>query len=169
MIHGLEDRNVEQFHPGAVDRARPFRLKLLNLTYNDPERWQEVRRIAGDDIGFFKSIRLGGTGSPKAMLLEAPPEATSFMQETVDRNHCNIEMRTQGLVLRFRCRQEVYGLVMSRGELLQIEAKPGAGEALHITIEHKSGGRCVLESTGFNAAAWRTYLRKHLGNVLRES
>lgn len=165
----MEDRNVEQFYPGLVDRARPIGLKLLNLTYNDPERWQEVRRIAGDDIGFFKSICLGGTGSPKAMLLEAPPEATAFMQETVDRNHCNIEMRTQGLVLRFRCRQEVYGLVMSREELLQIETSFGAGEALYITIEHKSGCRCVLESTGFNIAAWRTYLRKHLGNVLRES
>lgn len=145
-------------------------MKLLNLTYNDPERWQEVRRIAGDDIPFLRSLRLGGSGSPKAILTKAPGESADHLRETVDRNQCNIEVRTKGVVIRYRIRQEVWGIVIDQASISAVTVHgPGTDGQLVIRFECRDTEALELNATTFNAVAWKSFLRKHFSLQMREA
>lgn len=137
-------------------------MKLLNLTYNDPKRWEEVKRIAGADVPFFKSIRMGGTGSPKAELVKAPKEVEEVMSETSERNTCNVEMRSSGFVIRFRSRLETMALVCGMQEVKEVSyALLGDSDLLDIRFELTSGDHIVLRSNGFNAGGWDRFLKRY--------
>lgn len=143
-------------------------MKFLNLSYNDPERWREVQQIAGDAFPFFKSMRMGGTGSPKAILTEAPEETLPWMTATVDRVQCNIEMRSQGFILRFRCRQEVMAWVISKGNVERVETHFELGKGQHVSIHTRDRHCLKLESNLQNAVGWKSFLRRHFSTVLHE-
>lgn len=104
-------------------------MKIYNLSYNDPERFEEVYRIIGKPYGFFKSIALGGTGSPPLTLKSAPAEVMAIANQTRDKVYCNIEMCPKGIIFRFRSRLENYGIPFLYSDIEKIEL-PGFSNKL---------------------------------------
>lgn len=142
-------------------------MRLINLTYNDPKRWEEVRRIAGADIPFFKSIRMGGSGSPQAILVAAPREASELMRETIERKTCNIEIRKNGFIIRFRSRLETMAMVCSMQEVEAIlPSESSEKDGLDMAFHLKSGEQVMLHSNSFHASGWKQFLKKHFGQLM---
>lgn len=106
-------------------------LKIYNLSYNDKERFGEVYALLGKPFGFFKSISMGGTGSPGLRLHHAPQEIMTIIDHTRDRVYCNIEIFPNGILFRFRSRLENYGLPIRFPEI----------EAIRITDQSKIPGK----------------------------
>jgi hypothetical protein len=106
-------------------------VKIYNLSYNDKERFTEIYALLGKPFGFFKSIRMGGTGSPGLRLHHAPPEIMTLIAHTRDRIYCNIEIFPNGIMFRFRSRLENYGLPV----------RFSAIEAIRITDQSKIPGK----------------------------
>lgn len=99
-------------------------MKIYNLSYNDPERFEEVYRITGKPYGFFKSIAMGGTGSPPLTLKNAPAEVMAIANQTRDKVYCNIEICPKGIIFRFRSRLENYGIPIPYSDIKKV-ALPG--------------------------------------------
>lgn len=113
-------------------------MKIYNLSYNDKERFAEIYALLGKPFGFFKSIRLGGTGSPGLRLHHAPPEIMTLIAHTRDRIYCNIEIFPNGIMFRFRSRLENYGLPIRFSEIEAIrltEQSEIPGDDLYTLIE----------------------------------
>ena len=77
---------------------------LWNLTYADPDRWQEVYAISG------KPSHGGSAGSPRMRLLDGPGPVSDMIEETSDVKWANLQRTQAGAILYFRVRLEVYGL-----------------------------------------------------------
>lgn len=99
-------------------------MRLWNLTYNDPRRWAEVHAISGKPLGFWASVKAGGTGSPRAELVGGSGEVAELVGVESARTACNFERTTQGAILYFRSRLEVYGAPLQRGEVSGITRVP---------------------------------------------
>ena len=106
-------------------------MRLWNLTYNDPRRWAEVHAISGKPLGLWASIKAGGTGSPRAELVGGSGELNELVSVASSRTGCNFERTTEGAILYFRSRLEVYGAPFEKGEISGVTRMPeGDGERL---------------------------------------
>ena len=99
-------------------------MRLWNLTYNDPRRWAEVHAISGKPLGFWASVKAGGTGSPRAELVGGSGEVGELVDVESARTACNFERTSQGAILYFRSRLEVYGAPLKRGDVSGITRVP---------------------------------------------
>ena len=55
---------------------------------------------------------MGGNGSPQLKITQSSSEIFSLLALDHNRNTCNIELRPQGIIIRFRSLLETYGLVI---------------------------------------------------------
>ena len=99
-------------------------MRLWNLTYNDPRRWAEVHAISGKPLGFWASLKSGGTGSPRAELVGGSGEVHALVGVDSARTACNFERTADGAILYFRSRLEVYGAPLRRGEVSGVTRMP---------------------------------------------
>lgn len=99
-------------------------MRLWNLTYNDPGRWAEVHAISGKPLGFWASLRSGGTGSPRAELVGGSGEVAELVGVDSARTACNFERTAGGAILYFRSRLEVYGAPLRLGDVSGITRVP---------------------------------------------
>jgi len=108
-------------------------MRLWNLTYNDPRRWAEVHAISGKPLGFWASVKAGGTGSPRAELVGGSGEVAALVGVESARTACNFERTERGAILYFRSRLEVYGAPLARGDVSGITRVPeGAQDCLTV-------------------------------------
>ena len=120
---GNDPRPNRKFNTGARpsattptgNTADTGAMRLWNLTYNDPRRWAEVHAISGKPLGFWASVKAGGTGSPRAELVGGSGELDALVGVASDRTGCNFERTTHGAILYFRSRLEVYGAPFRKG------------------------------------------------------
>jgi hypothetical protein len=122
-----------------------IKMKIYNLSYNDKERFREVYAITGQPYGLFSSIRMGGTGSPPLTIIDGPAEVMKIINQTYDRNYCNIEILRNGIIFRFKSRLENYGVPIGLTDLKGIRffdqnEKIPVGESL-LEIEFEDGLR----------------------------
>ncbi len=90
----------------VTENIKPFGARMLwNLTYADPDRWQEVYAISGKPLPWWKR-----SGSPRMRLLDGPAQLSSMIEETSDVKWANFERTQHGGILYFRVRLEVYGV-----------------------------------------------------------
>ena len=54
-------------------------------------------------------FKLGGIGSQRYRVAEASKDLWSLLMRDNAGNFCNIELRTQGIIVRFRSKQETFG------------------------------------------------------------
>ena len=83
---------------------------LLNVSYNKPEIFAQIDREVGKPFGFFRRFKDGGIGSPKLFVNSASPEIEHLFSLDSYINTCNVELRPEGIILRFRSILETYAL-----------------------------------------------------------
>ena len=85
---------------------------LVNTSYNDKKINQEIDTLVGAPFGFFERIKMGGVGSPQMRIRTASKEILFLLNKNKNRNVANIELRPQGIIVRFHSRLENYSLVI---------------------------------------------------------
>lgn len=105
-------------------------MRLWNLTYNDPRRWAEVHAISGKPLGFWASVKAGGTGSPRAELVGGSGKLRELVGVASAMTGCNFERTANGAILYFRSRLEVYGAPFRKGEISGITSVADGHDAL---------------------------------------
>lgn len=85
---------------------------LINDSYRDAAQIREIDQQVGKPFSLRQRWNLGGIGSPKLEILASSGEIRNLLQLDTNRDTCNMEMRPNGVILRFRARLETYALVI---------------------------------------------------------
>ncbi len=138
-------------------------VEWLNITYNDPSIKRKVESLCGRPIGLWESIRRGGVGSPRMVLLQADHGLLDPFDRVEDRRFFSFEIRTEGVLLRCRSRLETLGLPLGKGTLKELVLEVPGGQPhaeLSILLQNGAGLRVQLASEHWGTVS--RMLRKSL-------
>lgn len=85
---------------------------IRNLSYNDPKIKRELLNSVGESFSWMERLKRGGTGSPKLKLVEASSQIAELLNRDNNLNYCNAELRSKGIIIRFRSILETFGLII---------------------------------------------------------
>ena len=96
---------------------------LLNVSYNDPKIKEKIDTAVGKPFTLKERWAKGGVGSSKLIISQTSIEIHNLLVLDNNRNTCNIELRPQGIILRFRSLLETYALVIHYYKLTLYKGK----------------------------------------------
>ena len=85
---------------------------ILNVSYNNRDSKDKIIEQVGRPFRFLEKIREGLYGSQRFLIMESSPEIEKLLNLDNNLNHCNIELRRKGIILRFRSILNTYGWVI---------------------------------------------------------
>ena len=85
---------------------------LRNISYNNPKIKNEILKMIGDTYTLFERIKMNGIGSSSLKITASSSEIQNLLDLDNNDNCCNIEIRKNGLIIRFRSLLETYGLII---------------------------------------------------------
>ena len=85
---------------------------LVNNSYNEPKVTTAIEALVGPPFKLSARWKLGGVGSPQLLISQSSAEIHSLLVLDHNTNSCNIELRPEGIILRFRSLLETYALVI---------------------------------------------------------
>ncbi|AEM69692.1 arginyl-tRNA synthetase [Allomuricauda ruestringensis DSM 13258] len=85
---------------------------LLNVSYNDKKITKKIDEAVGKPLPIKERFSMGGIGSPKLYITEASIDIYNLLILDSSTNTCNVEIRPNGIIVRFRSRLETYGLII---------------------------------------------------------
>ena len=123
----------------SVTKVFLGRMQCFNISYNDPGIRRQVDALCGLPYGLWKRIRMGGTGSPRMLLLDMPQELHAMIHREEDLGSFSLELRTKGLLLRGRSILETLGIPLPwsllQGVVLGSPATGTHAPLLLLTVE----------------------------------
>lgn len=91
---------------------------IKNLSYNSKKINTVLLELVGRPFSFIERLKLGGIGSNKLVIADASKEIVELLRLDNNVNYCNIEIRKNGLIIRFRSLLETYGLIIPYYKLI---------------------------------------------------
>ena len=91
---------------------------IKNLSYNSKKINALLLELVGRPFSFIERLKLGGIGSNKLVIADASKEIVELLRLDNNVNYCNIEIRKNGLIIRFRSLLETYGLIIPYYKLI---------------------------------------------------
>ncbi len=85
---------------------------LLNISYNNEEVKRKIEKTVGKPFSLQKRWKIGGIGSPKLLIDSSSLDISNLLILDQNIDQCNIELRPQGIIVRFRSLLETYGLII---------------------------------------------------------
>jgi len=85
---------------------------LLNVSYNDKKITKKIDEAVGKPLSIKERFAMGGIGSPKLHITEASIDIYNLLILDNSTNTCNVEIRPNGIIVRFRSRLETFGLII---------------------------------------------------------
>ncbi|NER16158.1 hypothetical protein [Spongiivirga citrea] len=85
---------------------------LLNVSYNDPKIKEQIEQEVGKPYTLKERLKLKGVGSPKLLITSTSIEIHNLLILDKYINTCNIELRPNGIIVRFRSLLETFALVI---------------------------------------------------------
>jgi hypothetical protein len=83
---------------------------LYNISHNTPEIFAKIDKEVGKPFGFIEGLKNGGLGSPKLFVTSASSEIHELLSLDSYTNWCNIELRPNGIIVRFKSKLETFAL-----------------------------------------------------------
>lgn len=117
--------------------------RIFNVSYHDSSVDRAVNAICGAPFGLWKRLTLGGTGSARFRLLNAPVDLLPRGMRDEDLGSFSLEARQGGVLLRFRDHLETIAIAYGRAEFLPLDLSPVPGSPRHLrmTLALADGGR----------------------------
>ena len=85
---------------------------LLNVSYNESEVKEKIEASVGKPFSLNDRWLMNGVGSPKLFISSTSTDIHNLLILDNNRNTCNIELRPNGIILRFRSLLETYALII---------------------------------------------------------
>ena len=85
---------------------------LVNVSYNNPEITRKIDSLVGKPFTLKERWSMNGIGSPKLLITSTSLEIRNLLLLDNNLDSCNIELRPNGVILRFRSLLETYALVI---------------------------------------------------------
>ena len=85
---------------------------LLNVSYNNPDIKEKIDHEVGKTLTLVDRFKLKGSGSPRLIITSVSIDIHNLLILDNNRNTCNIEIRPNGIIVRFRSILETYALVI---------------------------------------------------------
>jgi len=85
---------------------------LVNVSYNNKSITKKVDTLVGKPFTLKERWKMGGIGSPKLMITSTSIEIRNLLILDNNRDTCNVEVRPNGLIVRFRSLLETFALVI---------------------------------------------------------
>lgn len=85
---------------------------LVNVSYNNKEITGKVDEAVGKPFTLKERWAMNGIGSPKLFITETSVEIRNLLILDNNINSCNIELRSKGIIVRFRSLLETFALVI---------------------------------------------------------
>ena len=85
---------------------------IKNLSYNSKKNKAVLFELVGRPLSLIERLKLRGIGSNKLIITVASKEIVELLRLDNNINYCNIEIRKNGIVIRFRSLLETYGLII---------------------------------------------------------
>ena len=137
---------------------------IVNISYKDKDVIEKINKSVGKPFSFWQTFKMRGIGSERLLVAEGSVNLYKYFGNNTSSNFCNIELRPEGIVLRFRYIMDVMAWVIpyrtlaifkssntytlhSQGEFLIV--KPGfkgAGIDLFMNRVLKSKNEVLLSS-----------------------
>ena len=102
---------------------------LINTSYNEKKINQVIDELVGKPYGFIENIKRRGIGSPRLDITKTSEEIATLLSYDNNRNFCNIELRPNGIIIRFRSLLETFSLIIPYHKLVIF--KPGNSYTFH--------------------------------------
>ena len=96
---------------------------LLNVSYNRSGITEKINKEVGKPFNLMERVRLKGTGSPKLQITTTSIEIHNLLILDNNANNCNVELRNNGIIIRFRSLLETYALVIPYYKLTLYKGK----------------------------------------------
>ena len=106
---------------------------LTNVSYNNKAQRESIDDLVGKPFTLLQRIKLGGVGSPKLHVKSCSKEIDSLFVFDHNANSCNIELRPNGIILRFRSLLETYALIIPYYKLTVFK---GTADGYSVHMEH---------------------------------
>ncbi|MEJ2594315.1 MAG: hypothetical protein P8100_04150 [bacterium] len=94
-------------------------MMILNVSYNNREIKDKIKEQVGRPFRLMDKIRNGYYGSQRFLIMQCSQEIENLLKLDNNLNHCNIELRDRGIIVRFRSILNTYGWIIPY-EKLQI-------------------------------------------------
>ena len=110
-------------HSNPTDVSYKKLVLIYNVSYNTPEIFAKIEKEVGKPFGFLERFKNGGIGSPKLFVNSASSEIDELYSLDSYINSCNIELRPNGIVVRFRSILETFALPIPYYKLVLYKGK----------------------------------------------
>ena len=91
---------------------------IKNLSYNSKKIKILLLELVGRPFSFIDRLKLGGIGSNKLVIADASKQIVELLRMDNNVNYCNIEIRKNGIIIRFKSLLETYGLIIPYYKLI---------------------------------------------------
>jgi hypothetical protein len=91
---------------------------LVNDSYNHKEVNRQVIKAVGKPYGLLERLKMKGIGSPRMLIVESSPQIDALLKLDNNADWCFIEMRPDGIIIRFRSLLETFALVIPYWKLV---------------------------------------------------
>ena len=85
---------------------------LLNISYNEPKVKEKIETLVGKPFTLKERLAMNGVGSSKLLISSASVDIHKLLILDNNLNTCNIELRPNGIILRFRSLLETYAFII---------------------------------------------------------
>ncbi|MCX2744232.1 hypothetical protein OO013_10165 [Mangrovivirga sp. M17] len=93
-------------------------METFALSTHYKETWDKIKYLYGDTFTFWESLKLGGIGSPRLILINSTDEETQkLINRTNASKNCNIQLLKNGFLIRFRSKNDEYGIGINFSEI----------------------------------------------------
>ena len=98
---------------------------LLNISYNEPKVKEKIETLVGKPFTLKERLTMNGVGSSKLLISSASVDIHKLLILDNNLNTCNIELRPNGIILRFRSLLETYAFIIPYYKLILYKGKAG--------------------------------------------
>ncbi|MGC6479122.1 MAG: hypothetical protein ACON42_01945 [Flavobacteriaceae bacterium] len=106
---------------------------LRNVSYNDPKLRASIDASVGAPYSLMERFKRKGIGSSKLIVKQCSKEIHALFALDHNNNSCNIEMRPNGIIVRFRSLLETYALVIP---YYKLQLYKGEADSYTVYSEH---------------------------------
>ncbi len=96
---------------------------LRNTSYNNKDIKDDINRRVGYAYSILQRVKLGGTGSPRFVIMDASSDIDEFLERDNNINYCHIELRPGGIIVSFRSILETFSWIIPYHMLVIYKSK----------------------------------------------